>query len=141
MHGESRRRGSGYVKLQGKNLTRNYGPEVSGVTSSAINAFVFALMLSTGVDPLDVLGRNVSRSGRLVFHSQHVRRDVLRHLVWTRLGFGCPLSRLPPLELSLGVFFLEDDVQSLLQNLRHMPFRILDAHDFGQSLELSPWSR
>ena len=46
------------------------------------------------------------------------------------------LPRLPPLELPLWVFFLEGDVESLLQDLRHMLLSILDAHDFGQSLEL-----
>ncbi len=55
-------------------------------TSPPIRAFVFALMLPTGVDPLDGLGRNVSRPGRFVFHSRHARRDNSRHLVWTRSG-------------------------------------------------------
>ncbi len=49
-------------------------------TSPAINAFEFALMVSTGVDPLDGLEGNVSRPGRLVFHSRHARRDIFRHL-------------------------------------------------------------
>ena len=104
--------------------------------SPSIMAFVFALMVSTGVDSLDDLGGNVSRPGRLVFHSRHARRDILRHLVRTKLGSGCLLPHLPPLELPSWVFFLEGDVESLLQNLRHMPLSILHTHDFGQSLEL-----
>ena len=57
-------------------------------------------------------------------------------LVRTRLGFGCLLPRRPPLELPLWVFFIEGDVQSLLQDLGHESLGILHTHDFGQSLEL-----
>ncbi|MEE9263651.1 MAG: hypothetical protein V3V11_04270, partial [Vicinamibacteria bacterium] len=78
-------------------------------TSPPISAFVFTLVVPTGVDPLDGLGGNVSRPGRLVFHS---RRDVFRHLLRTRFGFSGLLPRLPPLELPLSVFFLEGDVDS-----------------------------
>jgi hypothetical protein len=46
-------------------------------TSPAINAFEFALVVSTGVNPLDGPGGNVSRPGRLVFHARH---DIFRHL-------------------------------------------------------------
>ncbi len=84
-------------------------------TSPPIIAFEFTLMVSTGVDPLDGLGGNVSRPRRLVFDSRHARRDIFRHLVWTRLGFGdilLALPRLPPLEFPLWVFFIEGDVQS-----------------------------
>ena len=72
-------------------------------TSPPIRTLVFALMLPTGVDSLDDLGRNVSRPRRLVFHSRHARLDISRHLVWTRLGFGGLLPHLPPLELPLWV--------------------------------------
>ena len=57
-------------------------------------------------------------------------------LVWTRCRFGCLLPRLSPFELPLGVFFIEGDVQSLLQDPRHMLLNVLHTHDFGQSLEL-----
>ena len=70
-------------------------------TSPSISTFVFTLVVGTGVDPLDDLGRNVSRPGRFVFHSRHSRHarlDIFRHLVWTRSGFGCLLPRLSPFE-------------------------------------------
>ena len=67
----------------------------------------------------------------------YARRDIFRHLVRTRLGFGYLLPRLPPFELPLWIFFVEGNVQSLLQDLRHMLLSILHTHDFGQSLELS----
>ncbi len=97
------------------------------LTSPPIIAFEFTLVVATGVDPLDGLGGKVSRPGRLVFHSRHARRDIFRHLLRTRLGFGCLLPRLPSLELPLWVFFVEGDVKSLLQDLRHMLLSILDA--------------
>ena len=53
--------------------------------SSPLNSH---LVVPTGVDPLDGLGRNVSRPGRLVFHSRHARLDILRHLVWTSHATG-----------------------------------------------------
>ena len=75
-------------------------------TSPPIIAFEFTLVVPTGVDPLAGLGRNVSRPGRLVFHSRHARLDISRHLVQTRSGFSSGLlPRLPPLELSLWIFF------------------------------------
>ena len=46
-------------------------------TSPPIIAFKFALVVPRGVDPLDGLGGNISRPGRLVFHA---RRDIFRHL-------------------------------------------------------------
>ena len=45
-------------------------------TSPPIIAFEFTLVVPTGVDPLAGLGRNVSRPGRLVFHSRHARLDI-----------------------------------------------------------------
>ena len=91
-------------------------------TSPSITTFVLTLVVGTGVDPLDYLGRNVSRPRRLVFYA---RRDIFRHLVRTRRRFGYLLPRLPPFELPLWVFFVEGDVQSLLQDLRHMLLSIL----------------
>ena len=49
-------------------------------TSPPISTFVFTLVVGTGGDPLDDLGRNVSRLGWLVFHFRHARRDIFRHL-------------------------------------------------------------
>ena len=49
-------------------------------TSPPISTFVFTLFVGTGGDPLDDLGRNVSRPGWLVFHFRHARRDIFRHL-------------------------------------------------------------
>ena len=81
-------------------------------TSPPISAFVFALVVSTSVDPLDGLGGDVSRPGWLVFRAQH---NIFRHLLRTRFGFGGLLPRLPSPELPFWVFFLEGDVESLLQ--------------------------
>ena len=50
-------------------------------TSPPICAFIFALVVPTGVDPLDGLGGNVSGPRRLVFHAWHAWRDIFRHLV------------------------------------------------------------
>ena len=84
--------------------------------------FCIRIDAPTGVDPLDGLGRNVSRPGQLVFYA---RRDILRHLVRTRRRVGDLLPRLPPFELPLWIFLVKGNVQSPLQYLRHMLLRIL----------------
>jgi len=83
-------------------------------------------MACTSVNPLDDLGRDVAGLGGLVFPG------VFHNLVRTRLL----LARLTALELLLGVLFLEGDVESFLDNLRHVLLRVLDTQDLRQTIEL-----